>query len=211
MLNQGFLVTFEGGDGAGKSTLIQGLYHLLEARGEDVLQTRAPGGTVVGEKIRSLLLQTEYPLSDRCELFLFLADRAQHMQEIIFPALEQGKIVLCDRFHDSTVAYQGVARGLSKDLVSSFCLFASQNKQPDLTFYLDLSPKIGLERTVKKNGEKDRIESESIVFHERIRDSFLAIAQKEPHRVRILDATLSQEELLQQSIRLLDDLFFSHR
>ena len=211
MLNQGLLVTFEGGDGAGKSTLIEGLYRLLEARGEDVLRTRAPGGTAVGEKIRSLLLQADKQLDDRCELFLFLADRAQHMQEIIFPALEAGKIVLCDRFHDSTIAYQGVARGLDADLVSSFCLFASQEKKPDLTFYLDISPRIGLERTLKKNGEKDRIESESIAFHEGIRCAFLTIAEKEPKRVRVLDATLSQEELLQQSIRQLDDIFFSHR
>lgn len=208
---RGVLITFEGGDGAGKSTLMKGLHHLLEERGESVISTRAPGGTFVGEKIRSLLLEKENRLSDRCELFLFLADRAQHMQEVIFPALAEGKIVLCDRFNDSTLAYQGLARELDLSLVHSFCQFATEGKEPDLTFYLDLSPEIGLQRTLHKTGEKDRMESEPLAFHEKIRQAFLHIAQKEPQRVRVLDATKSPEILLQQAIYGLDDLFFSPR
>ncbi len=211
MLSQGFLITFEGGDGVGKSTLIKNLYRLLEERGESVIQTRAPGGTIVGEKIRSLLLESKIPLSDRCELFLFLADRAEHMKEVIFPALTEGKLILCDRFNDSTLAYQGVARGLDIDIVNSFCLFATSGKVPDLTFYLDLSPKLGLERRVQNDGEKDRIESESLVFHEKIRNAFLHIAQQDPKRVRVLDATQSPETILNQAIKQLDDIFFSHR
>ncbi len=211
MLQQGLFITFEGGDGAGKSTLMDGLYRFLESRGEQVFRTRAPGGTPIGEKIRSLLLQKEYPLSDRCELFLFLADRAQHVKEVIFPAIESGKIVLCDRFHDSTVAYQGVARGLDRSFVESLCLFSSEHRKPDLTFYLDILPQIGLKRTFQKNGEKDRIESESLAFHEKIREAFLQIAEKDPLRVKVLDATLPKEQLLQQAIFQLDDLFFSNR
>ncbi len=208
---RGLLITFEGGDGAGKSTLMKGLHHVLEDRAESVVSTRAPGGTFVGEKIRSLLLQKDSVLSDRCELFLFLADRAQHMQEVIFPALAQGKIVLCDRFNDSTLAYQGMARALDMSSVRTFCHFATEGKEPDLTFYLDLSPEIGLQRTLHKTGEKDRVESEPLSFHEKIRQAFLHIAQENPQRVKVLDATKSPETLLQQAIYGLDDLFFSPR
>jgi dTMP kinase len=211
MLTQGLLITFEGGDGAGKSTLMKGLYRLLEERGESVIQTRAPGGTQLGEKIRSLLLESKTPLSDRCELFLFLADRAEHMQEVIFPALSEGKIILCDRFNDSSIAYQGVARGLDADKVNALCLFATDGKIPDLTFYLDISPEVGIARTLHKTGEKDRIESESLSFHEKIRQAFLHIAKQDPKRVRVLDATQSPETLLEQVLKFLDDIFFSHR
>jgi dTMP kinase len=211
MPSRGLLVTLEGGDGAGKSTLMKGLQRLLEERGEAVVSTRAPGGTALGEKIRSILLEKEHLLSDRSELFLFLADRAQHMQEVIFPLLAEGKIVLCDRFNDSTVAYQGVARDLDFSLVRSFCHFATEGKEPDLTFYLDLSPEIGLQRTLHKTGEKDRMESEPLAFHEKIRKAFLQIAEENPRRVRVLDATKSPETLLQQAIYGLDDLFFSPR
>ncbi len=211
MLTQGLLVTFEGGDGAGKSTLMKGLYKLLEERGESVIQTRAPGGTLVGERIRSLLLEHKAPLSDRCELFLFLADRAEHMKEVIVPALREGKIVLCDRFNDSTLAYQGVARGLDAKTVSSLCLFATDGKTPDLTFYLDIAPKLGIARTLHKTGEKDRIESESLDFHEKIRQAFLHIAQQDPKRVRVLDATQSPETLLKQALLQFDDMLLSHR
>ncbi len=211
MLTQGLLISFEGGDGAGKSTLMKGLYRLLEERGESVIQTRAPGGTQLGEKIRSLLLESKTPLSDRCELFLFLADRAEHMQEVIFPALTSGKIVLCDRFNDSTIAYQGVARGLDADKVNALCLFATNGKTPDLTFYLDISPEIGIARSLHKTGEKDRIESESLIFHEKIRQAFLHIAKQDPKRVRVLDATQSPETLLNQALKFLDDIFFAHR
>lgn len=211
MGSKGLFITFEGGDGAGKSTLMKGLYHLLEERGESILQTRAPGGTLVGEKIRSLLLETQTPLNDRCELFLFLADRAQHMQEVIFPALTSGKIVLCDRFNDSTIAYQGVARGLDPNVVDSFCQFATKERLPDLTFYLDIDPKIGLTRTLHKTGTTDRIESESLDFHQKIRSAFLLMAQKDPVRIKILDATKSPEFLLQQALKYIDDIFFTHR
>lgn len=210
MIDQGLLVTFEGGDGAGKSTLINGLYQFLRGRGENVIQTRAPGGTDLGNKIRSLLLHHSSPMNFRCELFLFLADRAQQYEEIIHPALQLGQIVLCDRFHDSTIAYQG-SRGLDHNFLTSLCLFASQGKNPDLTFYLDLPPEVGLKRTLHKTGEKDRIESETLSFHEEIRSAFLRIAQQEPSRVRVLDATKSPEQILQQAIDQFNDIFFSHR
>ncbi len=211
MVAQGVLITLEGGDGAGKSTLMQGLYERLLSRGETPLCTRAPGGTSLGEGIRTLLLHQKVLMNPRSELFLFLADRAQHMQEVIFPALAQGKIVLCDRFHDSTLAYQGAARGLDQDIIHSLCLFATEGRIPDLTFYLDLPPEVGLTRITKKGMDKDRIESESLSFHEKIRHSFLQIAEKEPKRVRVLDAMQTPDQILQQAIVHINDIFLSSR
>lgn len=211
MRESGYLISFEGGDGAGKSTLIEGLYTDLVQRGIPVFQTRAPGGTLLGEGIRSLLLDKKYSLNARSELFLFLADRADHLEKVIFPALSEGKVVLCDRFNDSTLAYQGVARGLCVETVRSLCLFATDGKIPDLTFYLDVPPAIGLQRTLHKTGEADRIEAEPLAFHEKIRQAFLQIAEEEPQRVRVLDATQSPLQLLQQATQQFNDVFFAHR
>lgn len=208
---KGLFVSFEGGDGAGKSTLMHALHqHLLE-EGKTVLVTRAPGGTPFGEKVRSLLLHEKGPLNSRSELFLFLADRAEHITSVIRPALEDGKIILCDRFNDSTIAYQGAARELEPAFVRSLCLFATENVEPDLTFYLDIDPRIGIARASKRSQEKDRMEQEGLEFHEKIRAAFLALAKKEPHRIHLLDATKSPEALLQQATQVLHALFLSHR
>ncbi len=195
-------ISFEGGDGAGKSTLMKGLHEWFLSRGLSVLQTRAPGGTPFGENIRNLLLHGD-ALDSRTELFLFLADRSYQVNQVIRPALKEGRIVLVDRFNDSTVAYQGGARALDLDFVRSLCLFATENLQPDLTFYLDIDPLIGLERAASASNSKDRIESESVTFHQKIRSSFCEMAEKEPERVIKLDATLSPEILLQQTIDIL--------
>jgi dTMP kinase len=196
MLKKGLFITFEGGDGAGKTTLIDKLHHFLENRGYDVLKTRAPGGTEVGREIRNLLLhRQDSHLFKRAELLLFLADRAQHVEELIAPSLKKGKIVLCDRFNDSTIAYQGGARGLSADLVRNLCEFACQGLEPDLTLYLDLDPKTGFERARKAGMVKDRIESETLRFHRKIRTSFRKIAKSDPKRFIMIDASQTPEEV----------------
>ena len=204
MTQLGRLITFEGGDGAGKSTLINALYHDLEKMGRPVMMTRAPGGTKIGETIRSLLLTTgNSPLEGRAELFLFLADRAQHVAEIIKPALSQGVIVLCDRYNDSTVAYQGVARGFDPVWSRSLCDFATGNLQPDLTLYLDIDPAIALLRVQSLGHAKDRIESEGLGFHQKIREAFHRIEKEEPSRFYRLDATCSPAQVFKHAIEIL--------
>ncbi len=210
-MKRGLFVTFEGGDGAGKTTLVKGLTHHLEERGLNVLATRAPGGTPLGQRIRELLLHgQDLQIAKRAEFYLFLADRAQHVEQIILPALEEGRIVLCDRFNDSTIAYQGHARGLSEEQVAAACAFACGDLQPDCTFYLDLPPQIGMER-VKKERKGDRIEAETLEFHEKIRASFLRIAKREPQRVTILDASRTPGEVEQHALEKLDALLAAHR
>lgn len=193
-------ITFEGGEGAGKSTLIDSVYQHLQKQGQKVVKTRAPGGTVTGHLIREMLLHKE-SLSPRAELLLFLADRAQHVEEIILPALKEGSVVLCDRFNDSTLAYQGGARGFDKEWVKKLCAFATQNLQPDLTLYLDLDPAEGLRRVDHRT--KDRIEAETLEFHQKIRTAYLEIAQKEPKRFHVLNASQSPKDVFAQALPFL--------
>lgn len=199
-MKQGVFITFEGGEGAGKTTLIRAMAAQLVKMGRQVLVVREPGGTEIGERIRSMLLTHQNPLSPYAEFALFLASRAQHIMEVIGPALAQGKIVLCDRFNDSSVAYQGAARGLGMEAVASFCQFVSQGVEPRLTFYLDIDPRIGLERAAKER-KQDRIESEKLMFHEKIREAFLEIHKAHPHRVHLLDASLPPEVVYAEAMK----------
>lgn len=194
-------ISFEGGEGAGKSTLIQKIHEEFLKREKSILLTRAPGGTMTGELIRHLLLHhDEKDISSRCELFLFLADRAQHVEQIILPALKEHKIVLCDRFNDSTVAYQGGARGFDPNWVRKLCHFATNNLEPDITLYLDIDPHEGLKRVQRS---KDRIEKEDIAFHQKIRMAYLEIAKNEPQRFHVLDASQSPDDVFQQALDVL--------
>jgi dTMP kinase len=212
---RGLFITFEGGEGAGKTTLIERVYDYLKKKRHPVVKTRAPGGTPVGQEIRKLLLTQPkkgvIPPSSRCELLLFLADRAQHVDESILPALKAKQIVLCDRFNDSTMAYQGGARRFDPKLLHFLCSFASNELLPDLTFYLDLDPKIGLTRTQQARSGKDRIESEALRFHNNIRRAFRQIAKKEPERVMLIDASKTPEQVFQQAIEKIDALLPTHR
>lgn len=209
---KGLFITFEGGEGAGKSTLIDRLYEALKAQGRAVLKTRAPGGTRAGEAIRALLLNKEgVALIPRAELLLFLADRAQHVEEVITPALKSGQIVLCDRYNDSTIAYQGIARGLGKEEVQKLCAFATDGLDPHLTFYLDLDPAVGLKRLKQVKEGKDRIEAEKLSFHQKIREAFHQIAKREEKRFRILDASKSPDQVFHQTLEVVDDLLASTR
>jgi len=198
-VKSGVFITFEGGEGAGKTTLIEGIAKRLSEQGRSVLKVREPGGTELGEAIRHLLLHHKAPVSPYAELALFLASRAQHIVEVIRPALAAGKIVLCDRFNDSTIAYQGGARGLGMEKVAAFCKFLCQNLEPHLTLYLDLNPELGLMRA-KNSRSQDRIESEDVAFHAKIREAYLAIHKKDPKRFHLLDATQPPSAVCEQAI-----------
>lgn len=203
-LNSGLFITFEGGEGAGKTTLINEIERRLKEEGFEVLRTREPGGTQLGEAIRNLLLHQGH-VSPYAELCLFLASRAQHIQEIIGPALEEGKIVLCDRFNDSSIAYQGAARGLGIEKVSEFCQFISQGLQPHLTLYLDIEASIGLGRA-KSARSQDRIEAEEVSFHDKIRQAYIQIHKKDRKRFHLLDAAQSPAKVFEDAMRLIQPL-----
>jgi len=188
---QGLFLTLEGGEGVGKSTQAQALAHLLRQRGHEPVVTREPGGTPLGARLRRLLLEEAIAPSPWAELFLFAADRAQHVQEVIAPALEEGRIVLCERFTDSTLAYQGYGRGLDMETVRRVCLAASSGLVPRLTFLLDMEP----ERALARKGHPDRIGREGLEFHRRVREGFLALAREEPQRIVVVDASPPQEEV----------------
>ncbi len=183
-------ITFEGPEGAGKSTLIRSLAEMLRKRGLEVLVTREPGAGDVGAAIRNILLHGDH-LDPKCELFLFLADRAQHVAGIIRPALDRGAWVLCDRHADSTVVYQGYGRGLELEQLRAWNRFATGGLTPHVTLLLDIEPSKGLARI----DSKDRLDSEPLEFHSRVRDGFLSEARLAPERWVILNASLPPDEL----------------
>jgi dTMP kinase len=183
-MSEGLFLTFEGPDGGGKTTQITRLAERLTAQGYTVTRTREPGGDVVGEKVRNLLLHGD--VSPEAELLLFAAARAQNVEAVVRPAIDAGHIVLCDRFTDSTIAYQGHGRGLPLDLIARLNAFATRGLTPHRTFLLDLPPATGLSR--QKAGEQDRLDRETLAFHERVRTGFLQTAKAEPDRVTVLDA-----------------------
>jgi len=206
--NKGLFVTFEGGEGAGKTTLIDRMYNHLRSNGHEVIKTREPGGTRMGYSIRNLVLHQEDPHpTKRAELFLFLADRAQHVEEIILPALEREKIVLCDRFNDSTLAYQGAARSFNPEILKSFCSFAACELVPDLTLFLDLDPAIGLQRAKQSKGDvHDRLEKETAEFHIKVREAFLSFSKEEPHRFHIIDAKQPTDTVFELAQKEIDQV-----
>ncbi|HXF29668.1 MAG TPA: dTMP kinase [Chlamydiales bacterium] len=195
-------ITFEGGEGAGKTTLIKSIAEELH-RHHEVLLTREPGGTPLGEEIRNVLLHSS-DVHPKAELFLFLAARIQHVEGIIKPALKQKKIVLCDRFSDSTIAYQGGARGLGVEYVVQLTQQAIGNFEPDTTFYIDIDPVAGLARAGKKAAH-DRIEKEAIHFHESVRAAFLLLEKNNPHRFHILDGMKPKEALFQEAMEIINE------
>ena len=194
----GLFITFEGGEGCGKSTQIAALKARLEAIGKTVVQTREPGGTALGESVRSLLQHDDagQGMSPEAELLLFAASRAQHVRELIAPAIAQGQIVLCDRFLDSTTVYQGVARAIDSKKVDTINQFAIGDTKPDLTILIDLPPEIGLARVhARSDGQLDRMEKEAIEFFQAVRQGYLDLAKSEPKRFLVLDGSQSIEDL----------------
>ncbi|MEM8549630.1 MAG: dTMP kinase [Verrucomicrobiota bacterium] len=187
----GHFITFEGSEGCGKSTQLARLAAWLREQGHDVVETREPGGTELGKNIRELLMhrQGEERLCSESELLLFAADRAQHVRQLIRPALAAGKTLLSDRYLDSTTAYQGVARKLSAENVAMINRFATVDCLPDLTLVLDLPVETGLERARQATGQaNDRMEAEAIAFYEAVRQGFLDLAEAEPQRIAVIDA-----------------------
>jgi dTMP kinase len=196
----GIFVTFEGGEGTGKSTQLERLAEVIERAGADVVTTREPGGTAIGEGVREILLSPDsHDLLPRAELLLYEAARAQLVEEVIRPALERGAIVLCDRFYDSTMAYQGYARGISLLEVHDLNMIATEHMAPDLTLVYDLPPGVGLERATKASGP-DRLEAEALAFHERVAAGFRSIADSDPGRVHIVDASGDPEAVFERTL-----------
>jgi len=191
----GLFVTFEGGEGAGKSTQIERLTRRLKARGLDAVITREPGGTPLAEGIRALLLDRTHPPGAVAEAFLMEAARAELVSSVIRPALAAGRVVLCDRYADSTLAYQGAGRGLDATMLHAWNRAATGGLMPDLTLLFDLDPAAGLARRRQAVGETNRLDREPPEFHARVRAGFLELARSEPERFQVLDASRSPSAL----------------
>ncbi len=195
-------LTFEGPEGAGKTTQIARLQAALEAQGISVTRTREPGGDRVGERVRDVLLNApDGAVGAEAELLLFAAARAQNVRAVVRPALALGHVVLCDRFTDSTLAYQGAGRGLPLDTLRAVNDFATGGLVPDKTFLLDLPVRDGLARRASETGTENRMDRESVAFHERVRDGFLRVAADEPDRVVIVDASRAPEVIAADLLR----------
>lgn len=205
-MSNGMFITFEGADGCGKTTQQMLAADYLESKGYEVLITREPGAKGLGEDIRKILLDYKGPVSERCESLLFLADRAQHVDNMILPAIENGQIVLCDRYTDSTVAYQGYGRQQNMERIKKLNDFATNLLKPDLTFVFDIDVETSMQRVGK---EKDRMESEGKEFHNRVRNGYLKLAEEEPNRIKVLDAAKSIDEIHEEVVNILEAAFLS--
>lgn len=191
----GRFITFEGGDGAGKSTQAALLAEWLQAGGRTVLRTREPGGTDLGMRIREMVLHERGHIAPRAEALLYAADRAHHVETLVRPALERGEVVIQDRYIDSSIAYQGAGRGLGADHIRAVSDWAAAGLTPDLTVLLDLDVAVGRARVSAARGTLDRLESEAAAFHDTVRQAFLEMARDEPDRFLVLDAAEPQDEL----------------
>ena len=194
---KGKFITFEGADGGGKSTQVQLSAAWLRERGYEVVTTREPGGTVLAEKVRELVLDSNLPLNSTSQSLLYLAARSEHVEKVIRPALETGKIVLCDRFSDSTLVYQGLSLGkelAELTVLQQLCSFATAGLEPDLTIVLDGRPEV-LAKRRELRGVTDRYEQQGLAFQHKLRDGFLTLAKAEPERIKVLNAEGSMEEV----------------
>jgi len=205
-LSQGLFVTFEGVEGCGKTTQVKRLARRLRGLGVAVIVTLEPGGTSIGKNIRRVLLDSKNKaLTPLAELMLYAADRAQHVEEIIQPALKSGKWVICDRFSDATVVYQGAARGQDRNLIRLLNKVVTQGIRPHLTFLLDCPVEVGLRRALGRNMKgQDRFEKEAVSFHLKVRKGYLDLARKNKKRFVILDAAASRKEIEAEIIRHVD-------
>ena len=210
-------ITFEGVEGSGKTTQIRRLKRYLTQKGIACKVTREPGGCPIGEKVRKILLDPDHremvPLS---ELLLYEASRAQHVKEVIEPLLERGVTVLCDRFSDATIAYQGFGRKLDLGLIQRFNRLSTQRIKPDITFLLDCPSDMGLKRAIQRNQtlkkeKEERFEREKIQFHHRVRRGYLSIAKQEPHRVKVIDTRQGEEKTFEKIRQIIDKLIETKR
>ena len=195
-------ITLEGPEGSGKTTAVESAVKKLEEMGYQIVRTREPGGTPISEEIRNVILDKKNTSMDgRTEALLYAASRRQHLVEKVWPALKEGKVVICDRYLDSSLAYQGGARGLGIDEVLSINLFATENTWPDLTLLFDIKPEEGLKRiAANANREVNRLDLEKIEFHQKVRESFLTLAKRFPERFVIIDASKSREEVAKATL-----------
>ncbi|MBQ8142619.1 MAG: dTMP kinase [Bacilli bacterium] len=199
-MSKGLFITFEGGEGCGKTTVIKALVKELEKEGLQALVTREPGGSLIAEQIRNVILDRANTLMDpRTEALLYAASRRQHLVEIVLPALKEGKMVLSDRYLDSSLAYQGVARGIGIEEVFSINKFAIDQTMPDLTFFLDLEPEKGLERIRQhRSDEVNRLDLEKLSFHQKVYEAYKLLAKKYPERIVTIDASMTVEQEVEQ-------------
>jgi dTMP kinase len=197
-------ISFEGIEGSGKSTQAKRLAGYFRSRGQKVIYTVEPGGTNIGQKIRELLLEPGNHMEPLTELLLYYASRAQHVREVIYPAILDDTIVITDRFSDSTVAYQGYARGIDLKLLSRLNEIVSPDLKPFLTFMLDLDVEEGLNRN-RKAGKEDRLELETVEFHNRVRKGFLQISSEEPERVKVIDASRTPDMISEEIIKVIEE------
>jgi dTMP kinase len=203
-LGKGLFITFEGPEGAGKTTQITLLEEYLGQKGVECIAVREPGGTPIGDRVRQILLSPEFSeMRPRTEILLYAASRAQLVEQVIRPALDQGKVVLCDRYVDSSIAYQGYGAQWELQEVIQINRWATGGLKPDRTYLLDLPIDISQSRMKNRGGKKDRMELKEKLFHERVREGFLALLKSDPERYRKLDARLSKEEIFTQ---LADDV-----
>ena len=202
-MEKGLFITFEGCEGSGKTTVSRYLYNRLKEEGYDVIYSREPGGVDIAEQIRSVILNVRNTAMDpRTEALLYAASRRQHLAEIVLPALKAGKIVLCDRFVDSSLVYQGYARGIGIDKVWELNQFAIDDCMPDLTLYYDVDVETGLSR-VRSRGEMNRLDSENVEFHKSVRKAYQMIAEKYPERIVTIDSNRPLREVEEESYTLL--------
>ncbi|MBH5320746.1 dTMP kinase [Paenibacillus sp. GSMTC-2017] len=205
-MNRGYFITIEGGEGAGKTSLITRLVNTLQEKGMSVVATREPGGIPIAEKIRTVILDTEHTMMDaRTEALLYAASRRQHLVEKVIPALEEGKIVICDRFVDSSLAYQGHARGLGMDDVWAINQFAIKDTMPMLTVFMDVTPEVGLAR-ISQAGDREinRLDLELHSFHERVREGYQLLLSQYPERIELVNAELEREEVFQAVLSIVE-------
>lgn len=206
-MKQGKFVTLEGPDGSGKTSVLNKLLQMINDHcGIDPVVTREPGGNMIGEKIREIILDVDHTQMDsRTEALLYAASRRQHVVETIRPAVEAGKLVISDRYVDSSIAYQGTGRDIPVELVKEINDFAIEGYLPDVTFLIDVPAEVGLQRIKQAQGSRqyDRLDQESLVFHEQTREAFLRLAKDQPQRIHVIDGTKSVEEVAQTCYQLL--------
>lgn len=195
-------ITIEGPEGSGKTTATNKVVEELEKLGYQIVRTREPGGTPISEQIRNVILDKQNTMMDpRTEALLYAAARRQHLVEKVWPATKEGKIVICDRYIDSSLAYQGGARGLGIDNIININMFATEDTWPDLTLLFDIEPELGLERIAKnKEREINRLDLEKLEFHKKVRETFLSLAKKQPDRFVVIDASKTPDEVKQDAL-----------
>jgi dTMP kinase len=202
----GLFITLEGGDGTGKSTQSALIGEWFTAQGREVVFTREPGGTDLGNELREIVLHSRGHIAPRAEALLYAADRAHHIATVVRPALERGAVVIQDRYLDSSVAYQGAGRVLDPDEVRHLSMWATEGLVPDVTIVLDLDPSVGRERLDAANKQFDRLEAEALEFHTRVRDAYLSMAAVEPERFLVVDATLDRDAIRDAIVARLSEL-----